>query len=78
MAKTITLKINERSSFGKTILELIEIAVREKKGVEVIKNNDQHFSKNKIYLQKELKALQEQKSKLISQEELENRLSEAL
>ncbi|GEM_PF-4075873 len=36
MAKTITLKINERSSFGKTILELIEIAVREKKGVEVI------------------------------------------
>lgn len=39
---TITLKINERSSFGKAILELIKIGISENKGVELVKTpNDE-------------------------------------
>ncbi|MBU3660225.1 MAG: hypothetical protein FGM14_10165 [Flavobacteriales bacterium] len=34
---TITLKINERSTYGKAILDLIKIGINEKKGVEVVK-----------------------------------------
>jgi hypothetical protein len=36
MAK-ITLNINERSKFGKAILELIKIGISENKGVELVK-----------------------------------------
>ncbi|WP_017259672.1 DUF2683 family protein [Pedobacter arcticus] len=31
---TITLKINERSSYGKALLELIKVGIDEKKGIE--------------------------------------------
>jgi hypothetical protein len=34
---TITLNINERSKFGKAILELIKIGISENKGVELVK-----------------------------------------
>lgn len=34
---TITIKINERSNYGKALLELIKIGINENKGVEVIK-----------------------------------------
>ena len=34
---TITLNINERSKFGKVILELIKIGISENKGVELVK-----------------------------------------
>lgn len=34
---TITLNINERSNFGKAILELIKIGISENKGVELVK-----------------------------------------
>jgi len=37
---TITIKINERSNYGKALLELIKIGVDENKGVEVIKEPD--------------------------------------
>ncbi len=33
---TITLKINERSNYGKAILELIKVGVNEKKGIEMV------------------------------------------
>lgn len=33
---TITLKINERSSYGKALLELIKVGVNEKKGIEMV------------------------------------------
>jgi len=33
---TITLKINERSRYGKALLELIKVSVKEKKGVEMV------------------------------------------
>lgn len=33
----ITLNINERSKFGKAILELIKIGISENKGVELVK-----------------------------------------
>lgn len=34
---TITLKINEKSSFGKLFLEFVKTFVSEKKGVEIVK-----------------------------------------
>jgi hypothetical protein len=34
---TITLNINERSKFGKAILELIKIGISENKGVKLVK-----------------------------------------
>ena len=34
---TITLNINERSKFGKAILELIKFGISENKGVELVK-----------------------------------------
>ncbi|MFC5283400.1 DUF2683 family protein [Pedobacter alpinus] len=33
---TITLKINERSNYGKALLELIKVGVEEKKGIEMV------------------------------------------
>lgn len=33
---TITLKINERSSYGKALLELIKVGINEKKGIEMV------------------------------------------
>lgn len=37
---TITLKINERSNYGKALLELIKVSVSEKKGVEIIEEEN--------------------------------------
>ena len=42
---TITLKINERSNFGKAILELIKIGISENKGVELIKTPNEETIK---------------------------------
>jgi len=33
---TITLKINERSNYGKALLELIKVGIEDKKGVEMV------------------------------------------
>ena len=33
---TITLKINERSNYGKALLELIKVGIDDKKGVELV------------------------------------------
>ncbi|HTN22017.1 MAG TPA: DUF2683 family protein [Pelobium sp.] len=33
---TITIKINERSNYGKALLELIKVGVKEKKGIEMV------------------------------------------
>jgi hypothetical protein len=35
---TITIKINERTRYGKALLELIKVGIEENKGVEVIEN----------------------------------------
>lgn len=37
---TITLKINERSSYGKALLELIKVGIDEKKGVEMVEEDN--------------------------------------
>ena len=42
---TITLKINERSNFGKAILELIKTGISENKGVELIKTPNEETIK---------------------------------
>jgi len=34
---TITLKINQRTSYGKALWELIKVGINEKKGVEEVK-----------------------------------------
>jgi len=34
---TLTLKINEKSNFGKLFLEFVKTLVAEKKGVEIVK-----------------------------------------
>lgn len=33
---TITLKINEKSTYGKALLELIKVGIDEKKGIEMV------------------------------------------
>jgi len=38
--ETIKLKINERTSYGKALLELIKIGILEKKGVEIVEENE--------------------------------------
>lgn len=35
---TITLKINERSNYGKALLELIKVGIDEKKGIEKVED----------------------------------------
>jgi hypothetical protein len=35
--QTISLRINERSIYGKAIMDLIKIGINEKKGVEMVK-----------------------------------------
>lgn len=42
---TITLKINERSSYGKAILELIKVGIDEKKGVEMVEEEKSYNPK---------------------------------
>ena len=37
---TITIKINQRTSYGKALWELIRVGINEKKGVEEIKEKD--------------------------------------
>ncbi len=37
--ETIKLKINEKTSYGKALLELIKIGILEKKGVEIVEEN---------------------------------------
>ena len=37
---TITLKINENSDYGKAILELIKVGVKEKKGIEMLEEEN--------------------------------------
>lgn len=37
---TITLKINERSGFGKILLQMIKLGVAEKKGVEILSERE--------------------------------------
>jgi hypothetical protein len=34
--ETITLRINEKSNFGKAIMEMIKVGVKEKKGIEIV------------------------------------------
>lgn len=38
--ETIKLKINKRTSYGKALLELIKIGINEKKGVEIVDENE--------------------------------------
>ena len=38
--ETIKLKINKRTSYGKALLELIKIGIDEKKGVEIVDENE--------------------------------------
>ena len=38
--ETIKLKINKRTSYGKALLELIKIGINEKKGVEIVDDNE--------------------------------------
>lgn len=38
--ETIKLKINEQTSYGKALLELIKIGILEKKGVEIVEENE--------------------------------------
>ncbi|MBA4198529.1 MAG: hypothetical protein C0459_13355 [Chitinophaga sp.] len=33
---TVTLKINEKTNYGKALMKLIKIGINEKKGVEII------------------------------------------
>lgn len=37
--QTIKLKINEKTIYGKALLELIKIGILEKKGVEIVEEN---------------------------------------
>lgn len=37
--ETIKLKINEKTSYGKALLELIKIGILEKKGIEIVEEN---------------------------------------
>lgn len=42
--ETIKLKINKRTSYGKALLELIKIGINEKKGVEIVEENEPNQS----------------------------------
>lgn len=37
--ETFKLKINEKTTYGKALLELIKIGILEKKGVEIVEEN---------------------------------------
>ena len=51
--ETITLKIDSRSNYGKALLELIKVGIREKKGIEVIEEKSPY---NPEFVQKVLKS----------------------
>lgn len=36
---TITLKINEKSTYGKALLELIKVGIDENKGIEMVEES---------------------------------------
>lgn len=38
--ETIKLKINNRTTYGKALLELIKIGINEKKGIEIVEENE--------------------------------------
>ena len=38
--KTIKIKINKRTTYGKALLELIKIGILEKKGVEIVEDKE--------------------------------------
>ena len=42
--ETIKLKINKRTSYGKALLELIKIGINEKKGVEIVDENEPNLA----------------------------------
>jgi hypothetical protein len=43
---TITLKINERTKAGKTLLSMVNFFTSEKEGVEIIETNSQKLKTN--------------------------------